>query len=488
MKQMLLTSLILVLCFVPVLAYGDSVDEEITLHEEEFQPADLQAIDGFSPHSIPIGWWYSFSRAQGETTFTGLSPQKPESEVKYRYPQDGDSGRLSLQMREPTDLSGYDGFEIHLRSNTSAEVGLALNLTCDEVSDAFMNLDPPIQCMPEGVAVRVPFSSFRAQAAAEGQTDPSCLPGLECFMELVFLVGQDGVELTVESVQVYRPPAQESVAVQPGALATPGIDGYAVILEVDDHPGEGSDIITGYANRNRIVDALLAKGWTEENIFVLLDHDVTVSAIEGAMDWLMERVTGEDLVFIYASGHGNYLRETVGLGWAFPPLWRALPTDRKVFVVNSCGAGQITASAMYGEFIEPELQAEHSDQLTAGLAIAGCAHDEQGMSGSIGMGLPILGGYMTFFLHGALNDLSLDTDGDLLVSVEEAFVGTYSRTRAFYEEELTKIFTYCTLMPEPVLEQLRAMVEYDYPHPELIDGYPGELILDLRYYREDARE
>ena len=108
------------------------------------------------------------------------------------------------------------------------------------------------------------------------------------------------------------------------------------------------------------VDALLAKGWAEEDMYILLDLDVTLEAVEQAMYWLMERVTEEDLVFIYACGHGGHLRETVGLGWAFPPLWRALTTDRKVFVVNSCSAGMITASAMYGEFIEPEQQAELS--------------------------------------------------------------------------------------------------------------------------------
>jgi len=469
-------------------AQGGFAAEASVQYEAEFEPADLRAIDGFSSHSMLIGWWYSPSRIDGEMTHKALSPARFESAVTYRYPDDGNLGRLALQMRQPTDISSYEGFEIRLRSNTSAEIGLALNLTCDERTNAFMNLGCKVRCGMDSVAVRVPFSSFVLEDAASSQEAASVdLPGLDCFMELVFLVQDARLVLTVESVHVYRTSEQESDAVPHAALATPGVDGYAVILNVDDHPGEGRDIITGYANRNRIVDALLAKGWAEENMYILLDLDVTVDAVEQAMNWLMERVTEEDLVFIYAFGHGDHLRETVGLGWAFPPLWRALPTDRKVLVVNSCGAGLVTASTMFGEFVEPERRAEYSDQLVSGLAIACCAYNEKGIAGSIGEGLPILGGYMTFFLHGALNDYALDANADHFVSVEEAFVGTYSRTRAFYKEEIPKVLSYPNLT-EAVLDPLRAMVEYDYPHPELIDAYPGELILDIGYYSNDTSE
>jgi len=462
-------------------AQGGLAAETSIEYEAEFEPADLRAIDGFSSLSIPIGWWYSPSHVNGEKIFTGFSVKRWESAVTYHYPEDGNLGKLVLQMRQPTDISSYDGFEIRFRSNSPAEVGLALNLTCDEAKNAFMELDSTIQCDAQGVAVRVPFSSFVMVGA-----EAADLPGLDCFMELVFFVSGESLTMTVESVHVYRTSEQESAAIPHADLASPGVDGYAVIVNVDDHPGD-NDIMTGYANRNRIVDALLAKGWTEENMYILLDHDVTVETVGQAMDWLMERVTEEDLVFIYACGHGGHLRETVGLGWAFPPLWRALPTERKVFVVNSCGAGMITTSAMYGEFIEPEQRARHSDQLMTGLAIAGCRHDESGISGSIGEGLPILGGYMTFFLHGALNDFSLDADGDLYVSVEEAFEGTYSRTRAFFQDEIAKVLSRPDL-PQAILDPLREMVKYDYPHPELIDGYPGELILDLKYYDDNTSE
>ena len=288
-------------------------------YEAEFESADLRAIDGFSSHSMLISWWYSASRIDGEMTYKALSPARFESAVTYRYPGDGNLGRLALQMRQPTDISSYEGFEIHLRSDSPAEVGLDLNLTCDEVKNAFMELDSTIQCGIDSVAVRVPFSSFVMKDGASAQeTSSADLPGFDCFMELVFLVQDEHLVLTIESVHVYRTSEQESDAVPHAALAKPGADGYAVILNVDDHPGD-NDIITGYANRNRIVDALLAKGWAEENMYILLDLDVTVEAVEQVMDWLMERVTEEDLVFIYACGHGGHLRETVGLGWAFPP-------------------------------------------------------------------------------------------------------------------------------------------------------------------------
>jgi len=482
----------------------ETLDRDAVVEEACATSTLRVAIDGFSEGSMPIGWWYSYSRVSHENQFTNLTPQE-SGHVVYRFPEDGATGRLTLQMQDPgTDLSSFSGIEITVRTNRPMEVQIEMQTTdptfpASDEEWITSSIETSLSCELEPRTVRIPFCDFVTDMPSRDRF-PGLLsmPTLDSVRSLSLVLEDEGTEIYVDSVHVYRPASVEeavggqdtlslSEAVTATSMATRGVDGYAVILEVDDHPGDVADIMTGYANRNRIVDALLAKGWSEENMLILLDHDVTVTAVQQAMDWVMERVTEEDLVFIYACGHGGHLRETVGLGWAFPPLWRALPTDRKVLVVNSCGAGRITGSAMYGEFIDPVQQPEHSDQLTTGLAIAGCAHDEQGISGAIGEGLPILGGHMTFFLHGALNDLSLDANHDLFISVEEAFAGTYSRTRAFFESELTKVLSYAH-PSEPVLDSLLSMIAYDYPHPELIDGFAGELVLDLDYYTTSTAE
>ena len=215
-----------------------SLADPIVLYQDEFDTADLQAIDGFSAQSTPVGWWYSFFRVDGKPEFTGLSPQNSESSVTYCYPEDGDCGRLALQMREPTDLSSYDGFEIHMRSDFHAKIELALNLSCDEVRDTSINLESPIQCGPEGVAIRVPFSSFGWQAAAEEQDDATYLPGLECFLELLFFVGPDKLELEITSVHAYRSPQRPEArgdSTLPGREQIPGLE-YVGMPTIERYP------------------------------------------------------------------------------------------------------------------------------------------------------------------------------------------------------------------------------------------------------------
>ena len=454
---------------------------------EEFEQAQLLAIDGFSVGSVPIGWWYSSSMDSGTREFTSLTPEGGHAEVIYQFPEDGDSG-LCLQMSESTDLSDYDGVELHMRANHPIAVALEIHTVCG-TSDEWIHyrLDLSIQCEHQSTGIRVPFNAFTIldDWRAEYPSAPEH-PDPRCFRTLCFIVEVEGIQLAVESAHVYRIADQESGVAQPGALAMPGVDGYAVILEVDDYEDDAKDIDIDYINRDRIVDVLIELGWAEENMIVMLDRDVTVDAVKDAMSWLIERVTEEDLVLIYASGHGyEYMGQVVGLGWALPPLWQMLPTDRKLFFMQSCHAGEITGSVMYGGFVPPQQRAEETAVLAPGLALASCMYDERSMTGM--KGTPVVGGYMTYFLCGALGDMSLDKNGDSFVSVEEAFPETYMRTREHYKEAIAELLAIPDL-PDDARRDFLQFIETDYPHPELIDGYPGELILDLRYYRANVTE
>ena len=489
MRRVLVVALFMLLASALAMAIDENESAATTriLYEAEFHTAQLLAIDGFSVGSMPIGWWYSSSIDDGTRQYTSLTPGRGQAEVIYRFPEDGDSG-LCLQMSESANLSGYDGVELHMRSNHPIAVTLEIHTACGTSEEwIHYRLGASIQCGHQSVGIRVPFSAFtilddwRAEyPAAPEHPDP------RCFRTLGFIVEEEDIELTVESAHVYQIPDHGSGVAQPGALASPGVDGYAVILEVDDYEDDAKDIDIDYINRDRIVDVLTELGWAEENMIVMLDRDVTVDAVKDAMSWLMERVTQEDLVLIYASGHGyEYMGQVVGLGWALPPLWQMLPTDRKLFVMQSCHAGEITGSVMYEGFVLPEQRAEAAAVLAPGLALASCMYDERSMTGM--KGTPVVGGYMTHFLCGALGDMSLDKNGDSFVSVEEAFPETYLRTREHYKEAIAELLAIPDL-PDDARQDFLQFIETDYPHPELIDGYPGELILDLRYYRANATE
>ena len=223
-------------------------------------------------------------------------------------------------------------------------------------------------------------------------------------------------------------------------------------------------------------------------MYIALDDEVTADAVANAMDWLLERATEEDLVFVYVAAHYSYLKRVVEFNRIFPPLWGLVPTDRKVLVVDSCKAGELTASAMYGTFVSPEGPEISEASPSPGLSISACAHDEVAVWGTVEEDLSIVGGFMTYYLHEALLDRSLDTNGDTYISVEEAFAGLYLRMRAYYRETAPRALEDPDL-PEAVRQQILDDLASDgFPHPEMIDAFPGELILDLRYYREAAED
>ena len=93
----------------------------------------LQAIDGFSPSSnVPLERWYSLSVDDGIHTYSNLTPA-PGSPVQYVYPDDGNTGYVALQYREPVDLSSFEGLRIVASADHPVEIEIVAGTCADEI-------------------------------------------------------------------------------------------------------------------------------------------------------------------------------------------------------------------------------------------------------------------------------------------------------------------------------------------------------------------
>jgi len=392
------------------------------------------------------------------------------------------SGFVGIESAlDELDLSGCDGIYIVFSTKVAASVALNLRSKDEQWPSGFR--DAYVSrwvCAPNSPEMLyTPFSSLAVEAwrrercpTCDTRADPT--RGTSLQVELA----EPSAELRIYEVGFYKDAAP--VAPIPEE-AKPGVDGYAVILETYDRVDTQIEPPV-HINRDRIVDALTSLGWAEKNMFVVLDHAVTTEGVESAFEWLGDRVTEEDIVFFYVAGHGSYMKQAVHLDEVASELWESLATARKLLVVDTCMAGKFTTPAMYGEFLLPEEVADSGIIPTPALSISACQYDESAWGGIEEEGLPIIGLVMTYYLAEALRDPTLDQNGDGFTSVEEAFAGVYARTQAYMRDFVYQVPEFLA----GALEHSPDLDPADYPHPELIDGFPGELILDPRYHEEAA--
>ena len=93
---------------------------------------------------------------------------------------------------------------------------------------------------------------------------------------------------------------------------------WALIVGISDYinleAGEGGDLPGAAPDALRVRDALvMAQGFPEENIRLLLNHDATKAAIqESITEWMSDNVRPGDNVVIWFSGHGSQLWDEDG--------------------------------------------------------------------------------------------------------------------------------------------------------------------------------
>lgn len=144
---------------------------------------------------------------------------------------------------------------------------------------------------------------------------------------------------------------------------------WALVVGISDYihleEGEGGDLPGAAPDAMRVRDALvMAQGFPEENIRLLVNHDATKAAIrEGITEWIGDNARPGDNVVIWYSGHGSQMwdedgDEDDGLDETLAPAdviptstendisddefndWLgSLPTDNVIVFLDNCNSG-----------------------------------------------------------------------------------------------------------------------------------------------------
>jgi len=231
----------------------------------------------------------------------------------------------------------------------------------------------------------------------------------------------------------------------------PVADRWAVLIGISDYEGTENDLWNPHKDALNMNETLVIKyGFPKENIKILLDGSATMNAILAAIDWLSGvEDSSDDIVVFLFSGHGYRVSE---LDWS----WRNADGDRESdrrdeFIVSH------DLWAYADGFLARKFAAFDSDNLFLwfGSCYSGGMNDIYKASGFSGVicaackenqyGLDIFEFDNTLFGEfyidrGMIQGLA-DTDGDGVITVEEAFyyaaplVAAWARENTPYRSE-----------------------------------------------------
>ena len=295
---------------------------------------------------------------------------------------------------------------------------------------------------------------------------------------LVLLAGCRGSEPTLvpPTIAPTTTPISPTATVTANPTPQPAGDGvvhgWAVLAEKDYYADVGkTDLVVDYISITRLHQLLSRLGWQQDHIHELREFDR--QDLRGALDWLAENADADDVILLYVAAHGSYLREDLGWSSFFAADWAALPCGQCVLIVDACTAAEFTAAV--------------KDDSRPHLSIAAVDADEYGWSGLEEEGLPIIGNVFTYYFAAAFDEPDADTDGDGLVSVQEAALMAEEQQRIYFHQvvlavpEFVEMYHDIGAFPEK---------DPDYPHVVVHDaiGAPLHLVLNARDLAGEAQK
>ena len=157
---------------------------------------------------------------------------------------------------------------------------------------------------------------------------------------------------------------------------TDGGKKYAIVIGINDYPGEANDLQYSVADAKSVDDVLLSKyGFSAENIQLLTNSECTRTAVYNAVNALKPQLTPQDELVFFYSGHGAKGKAADGDssnndqsivvwngttdadGFAFiwdgelKALFNDFPTNRIVFIFDSCASGGMSVLAKSGRIV-----------------------------------------------------------------------------------------------------------------------------------------
>ena len=250
-----------------------------------------------------------------------------------------------------------------------------------------------------------------------------------CQCDLTALFEEWVYEKTATPVPSTATPPPTATPAPPTATPTPAtpasdgvVQGWAVLAQKDDYSDvDMTNILVDHIGVTQMRQVLDDSGWNADHIHELREFDR--ETLQDNLDWLAENADQDDIVFLYVAAHGMYLKKVLAWDTFFAADWEQIPSYRRLLVIDSCQAANYTDAV--------------SDDPSPHLSIAAVAGDEYAWSGLEEEGLPIIGGVFTHYFAAAFDDaasLTADTDGNGLVSVQEAALMAEGQQRAYMHD------------------------------------------------------
>ncbi len=224
------------------------------------------------------------------------------------------------------------------------------------------------------------------------------------------------------------------------------VEGWAVLMEINDFPEGYSDLPLGFTDIGRIQDMLIQYGWQKNHMLIKKDN-ITPEIVEEGILYLGENADKNDICVFYIASHGGYIRRELKWNETFPQLWDSIETEKRLLIVDSCYAASFLP---------------HSSNPY--IAIGSVSEEESGWAGTPDEGLPIIGFVFTYYFCQSMSDH---------VSVEEGFEKTVPKVREYMSQIVYPKFK-DQYPPEHYLNLYN-------PHPVLDDKYPGDFYLTVEH-------
>ncbi len=243
------------------------------------------------------------------------------------------------------------------------------------------------------------------------------------------------------------------------------VETYALLFDQFPHEING----TIQCSAVEIKDSLLNLGWLKENITLFLgEENITKAIILEQLNYLEIVVDKNDLVFIYIMAHGHtYCRDVLELNTWFQTEFFQINTKNKVFLMDSCYAGEFVRN-FYDQCFAMGSVAEHE------VAIAFFPEE----NGTWFLSEPpFAGGISSHFWSKALTNIEADTSLDGVVNLHEMYIYSLPKIRGCYNET----FEYYPDMADYV-ENLAGYTE-NYPYPKVMNNLHYELTLNATDYK-----
>lgn len=93
------------------------------------------------------------------------------------------------------------------------------------------------------------------------------------------------------------------VALAPATSHAATDDRYALLVGVNDYAGRTHDTVGAVGDVSDLRSALLAAGWRNDHIVVLLDRRASAAAIRDGLKWLASRASARSFTVFHYSGH-----------------------------------------------------------------------------------------------------------------------------------------------------------------------------------------